>query len=1076
MVKYNACNFFMIRTPLISVNSYTSMFDDPTQLNTRLKEAFNNPLLREALAVSSEDLLKALDKLNDNDLSVRTKATEQIRSSLIRYFIRLSTRPTPFGLFSGISMGQFSDVSNITISEPCQNTKRARPDMEWVYGLIKKIEANKSIRSHLNVKFNDFTYTSGNRIEKPNKTFLQASKSNDNVQESTSIRYTGQVKMIEENCKNYSIFSNVLEEIASKNPSVPIIRIETFLSQLLENEYLISELRPSLMNTDMLDCLIGVLSKIAGVSEVDFYLGKLNEIRTKIAEYNATNIGDGLDVYNDVIQLQKDLFQCKNYLQVDMKTNTVNNTLDSELKKELERFASAMYKLAPTDRMSDEQADYVNQFLEKYGYSAEVPILELLDVDKGLGAPAHFQVNTINRPIPQRQKPIKEQRLTALMDKKLLTTLREGKNVIEITDEDIEYICKGEQQVNLDHSMDYLQSFELYLIAHPGADNYFTLAPMPMSDGFGKTFGRFSDMFTEEESLLLNSGFTTQKELLQEYVVAEIAELPSRGRISNVSINNSDYDYQIALTTSPCEGKHLLSVRDLYIGIEREGNRFYVKSKSLNKKVIVTMTCMMNPSFGSNVFRFLREISTMRRKNVTYAISNVMNSKFEYSPRITYGKIVIKPETWAISNGILGIVKSKDKDAFEKKLVLYCEKWAIPQHVFLNEGDNRLLIDLSNPVHRNEIFNVLKKNTSIVTLTELGCNLSDYASTGADGKYITEIVLPFFASVDSPKESKKSPQGAAAEVLKTLSNVSANRMSIKREQLLLLPGNEKWIYFKLYGGSKRLNELISLAYETLEKYIADGLAQKYFFIRYSDPEPHLRLRVQPTEKGQHSLYFIITHWLGTLYTDGLISKVVSDSYIRETERYGGHGLIEYAENYFYSNSKFVMNILTKQRYGEMLINMDYLGISFIIATLEAFGLSINEQEKLLSSKVDKSSYKKDFQNDRKMIMRAVDSSDNWFDIRSSIQNPEIYDLLTANSQELKKYASAVFDADQRGELTNSIEEIASSIIHMFCNRLIGNNSWEARKYALAMHGVCSFNGFLKHRNKSLELELPEGLI
>jgi len=1050
------------------------MFDGSTQLITRLKDVFKSPILREALSVASNDLLEAVDK---NNLDANSKSSKQILSSLIKYFIRLSTRPTPFGLFSGISIGQFGETSNITVSDQHKHTKRARPDMEWIYGLIKKIEADKKIRYGLNVRFNNFTYTNGNRIDKPNKTFLQLEKSNESTHElSTSIRYTNQVKMIEEKCSEYHVLSDILNDIILQNPNVPGNRIGDFLSQLLENEYLLSELRPPLINTDMLDYLINTLSKINNIEDIQLYVNKLNEIQKLIAGYNATPIGEGMDIYNEIIRLQKELYECKSYLQVDLKTHVKNNILDSNLKNDLEQFASAMYKLAPTDKMSDEMASYIGLFIERYGHSTEIPVMELLDIDKGLGSPAHYQVNAIARPISHRPKAMKENRLKALLEKKTMLALREGKKAIELTDNDIDHVCKGEQPDESLHPMARPQSFELYLLAHPGAEHIFTLAPTVASDGYGKSFGRFSDMLTKEESLLLKEGFEKNKAFFDDYIIAEICEVPSTGRTSNVTLNNSDYDYQIALTTNPCEDKHVISIRDLYIGVDSTSNNFYIKSKSLNKKVIATMTSMMNPTFGSSALRFLREISSMYKKSVVYGIVSIFDFNHEYSPRITYGTVIIKPETWMISNEILGIKNEKGKNSeeiIEKKFNSFRQKWDVPRYVFLNEGDNRLLLDLDNPHHKNEIYNLMKKNMP-ATLTELGCNFEDYAASDASGKkYVTEIVVPFL--LETTNKNKTDKKSDDETILKTQSNISENQMKIERDKLMLLPGNTEWLYYKLYGYSKRQNELISIIYEAMEQLVSNGLAQKYFYIRYADPEPHLRIRIQPSEGKFPDLFVTISNLLNNFYNDGLISKTVNDSYMRESERYGGPQLIKHAEDYFYNDSKLAMKLLTMERFGKLNFNMDFIGISFIISVLEAFGLSIEEQEVYLSSMSDKKSYRKDFQNSRQMIMNAVDSSDNWFSIRYHASNPEIYDLLNENSHHLKIYANAIFESDSRGELTNSIKGIVSSIIHMFCNRF-RDNAWEMKMYALARHGVNGLRGYLKHnKKKSLVPDLPESL-
>ena len=48
MIKYKACDFFMIRTPLMSIDDYLSMFCDPKIVSQRLSQAFASPILKEA--------------------------------------------------------------------------------------------------------------------------------------------------------------------------------------------------------------------------------------------------------------------------------------------------------------------------------------------------------------------------------------------------------------------------------------------------------------------------------------------------------------------------------------------------------------------------------------------------------------------------------------------------------------------------------------------------------------------------------------------------------------------------------------------------------------------------------------------------------------------------------------------------------------------------------------------------------------------------------------------------------------------------------------------------------------------
>jgi thiopeptide-type bacteriocin biosynthesis protein len=57
---------------------------------------------------------------------------------------------------------------------------------------------------------------------------------------------------------------------------------------------------------------------------------------------------------------------------------------------------------------------------------------------------------------------------------------------------------------------------------------------------------------------------------------------------------------------------------------------------------------------------------------------------------------------------------------------------------------------------------------------------------------------------------------------------------------------EEWLYFKIYCGVKTANELlISVVEPLVTKLRKEKKITLWFFIRYSDPEHHLRIRLIP---------------------------------------------------------------------------------------------------------------------------------------------------------------------------------------------------------------------------------------
>ena len=94
---------------------------------------------------------------------------------------------------------------------------------------------------------------------------------------STTIRNTRQVKVVRKLSQDFISFSELLQYLSEKNYGVSRDRIKAFLDQLVDNEFLISELRPPLVNTDTLEYVIHILEKISFNSETKRYLLLLTE-------------------------------------------------------------------------------------------------------------------------------------------------------------------------------------------------------------------------------------------------------------------------------------------------------------------------------------------------------------------------------------------------------------------------------------------------------------------------------------------------------------------------------------------------------------------------------------------------------------------------------------------------------------------------------------------------------------------------------------------------------------------------------------------------------------------------------
>src|SRR5690606_14757468 len=103
------------------------------------------------------------------------------------------------------------------------------------------------------------------------------------------------------------------------------------------------------------------------------------------------------------------------------------------------------------------------------------------------------------------------------------------------------------------------------------------------------------------------------------------------------------------------------------------------------------------------------------------------------------------------------------------------------------------------------------------------------------------------------------------------------RIKIKRH---FFPGDE-WIYFKIYCAASNADEILSQKlYPLMKRYASQPGFGKWFFIRYNDPEPHLRLRVQANPALLEKMPGLVNRVLKPFLKNGLIHRLQSDTYAR----------------------------------------------------------------------------------------------------------------------------------------------------------------------------------------------------
>ncbi|AWB46064.1 hypothetical protein DCC85_19075 [Paenibacillus sp. CAA11] len=1032
--SFKTTDFFMFRTPLLPLDFYDAFFSSQeerkqdrtlNEYQARASYLVKNalhPIIREAIAVSSPSLLASLDNF---DFSFSHKKSMQRVRSLIRYLIRITTRPTPFGLLSGLDYGTFTDHTQLVLEPLGSYKKYTRPDMEWLLKLMSDLEKDDRVIGAITVQSNTSVYRMGSRLKNPYHTGygqnLKVGKSFQN--DSVTIRWTPVVEDVLDKAQTPLPFHELVDWVYNQYPDTDREVIKPFLKELIRQEFLMTSLRPPLMNTEPFSYFLQELGKINGIEDIKDALDMLYKM---LQDYNGLPIGEGETELRNMQQFMKQIHETKDLLQVDLSLAGQPLHIHNSVQMEIERTADVLWRLSPTMTGSIHIQSYLNDFMEHYGVDQEIPLVELLDPDLGLGAPATYLYPPSSRTLGQKPEIFHKKR-DVLVEEWIQHAIRENGMEIELTEEKIHQLQEAElQEHELPTSMElYFNLFAASSSAVDQGDYQLTLAANPGSLGAGKTFGRFMHMMDEPMKDKLKRLHEEEKRLSEDEIWVELVYLPSAGRSANlvISENNSFYELAIGTHSSKSE-KHTLAVTDILVGCH--DNCFYLKSKSLGKRIIPHINNMLDWTKAPNLYRFLADLAFEGKRRWS-PLHWTSKETLPFVPRFRVGRVVLLPAEWRLNHSTLEVDERMSLEEWMHSFTAWRKRMNIPQYVFLREEDHRLLLNLDQILHVDLIRQEYERLQpgELIRLTETGMHPEDHCCTGPEGRYMTEFVVPLV-------RSKASAQGSGSSV------PLVKHDYIPRAERLQLPGSD-WLYVKLYGFSQRQEELIAgPLYNFVRESLQEGWTDQFFFIRYYDEGSHLRIRFHGSsaglvQKGIPKLY----QWARSLQQEGLLSRMVIDSYDPEIERYGGRALISAAESVFSQDSLMVTEWIRNKQSGLLEMDYDFFGIVSVMDILEQFSYVLSDSMDWLIPGAD---HKEHLDLYRKYRTRLLSWTEpGLFKASDNTDRPLVMQSLEGRRASIREYAEQVRRIGLQGDLRNHPQHLVRSIIHMHLNRLIGTD-------------------------------------
>ncbi len=1026
----NHCNFLLLRTPLQTLNH---AYDFKTELP---------PIFLEGIHLASPEFLQEIQR----NKSLQNKENAKIKLSLLKYWLRSCTRCTPYGTFAGSIVTKISDdPTSVILRDSNEHIKKVRIDMNYISAIVDKIEKIISIQSQLRFYPNNSLYETFNEFRYAEYVTID----NRRIYKLTSIEKEDYLLLLLDFSKDGKTMGELVSQLVSFI-DVSSGEAQEFVLELWSSQVIVSELQLTVTGKEPILQLIDSLKLLEGT---DHLTAKLRAINT-LLQNSQGGIPFFEEVEDKLRQLFNDIEVPKNTLQTDLFLSADMSNINSEV---ILRVLTQIQDLTALSRKNEVLEDFKKKFNDRFG-EKEIPLTIAMDADLGIGyAGIEDQmtgdsewVNGITQNY-STSSSINFDHINDFSFRKYSEFIRERRSYVEITEKELQSLKNLTKNLRLPSSMYILGE----LLGNKGeldsSDFTFNLDNIS-----GPSAGRLLGRFTHGDEQL----YKVTKALLEEEeeedkeaIYAEIAHLP-QARVGNILLRPILRRYEIPYVgRSGIDKEYQIPINDLTLSLRN--NELILWSTSFKKRIVPRLSTAHNFSTESlPIYKFLCDLQFEGiAKTCVWDWGPLSRSK--YLPRVTYKNIILKKARWIIEmKDLLDLPTLPDE--YFNYFEVFRGKWKIPQKVLFVQSDNKLLIDFNEQCGIQLFLGYLKRFKTVTVEEFLFSKEKCFVKDMYGAPFTNEVVIPI--KITGLLKNVKIEDGE-----------NYGKRYLRRR----FPPLSEWLSIKIYVGSKTLENLLTThILPFVENGIRNNIFEKFFFLRYRDTQPHLRIRFYNTDLNkQVQLYIAFNRLLQPLFENGVVDNLVIDTYEREVERYNAI-LIGEAESIFFNDSLAVLQFLNMLEPQESLKYKILIGLRAIDIFLTQFLLSPSEKQELTSklffnfwNEYGGESSLRQHLNDKYRANRRIIFS-HMDDLQDSANGIEEAIAVFESRATRDHYVIQTILAQDNGD-KQLIFKLLHSYLHMFINRLFVS---QQRKYELLLY--CFLERYYTSQTSMLKKKNP----
>lgn len=954
-----------------------------------LIKLWQDPVIKKGIYLASRSLYSELDSYFGAGPNLLGEP-KNLLQSLYKYASRMSHRATPFGFFAGCAAVHWAEKTELILSG--RYRIYTLPDASVSFGLSK-------VSEHLSG--NDAGYVLNNTIYKlaGEYRFITFKLSGGSrIYEVSAIDYH---KVLEDVCLFFNdkvkTKSETLEYFASYHASA----FPAFLDELISSQFLKYAYDPKITVK---------FPHFLPKSGVDYFDRDCESLARLIKSDRGISgeTEDWLAFYKVSAELMRKLTrkEHQNYHYINRSNELISAALDKKLQRQIQNGITLLHNINDS-RPNSDLVNFKNNFLKRFDKKS-VPLLEAFDVDTGIS----YGSGTISKSIftrdleePSMSPP--NPKMPGAFDRKFFTVLSKANDEKEYT-----YIIP--KDIAPERSADVLP-FSLAVMLQLFEDDTLYLEKVT-GPGALSMLARFATADHE----ICEIGLELSKKEIQsntDVIFAEIIHIPEE-RILNVMAHPTFWDFEL-LYLDTGQSAQTIMLSDLDIIMDNGDLKLY--SKRYQKQVIPRLSSAYNYRRSQHpIFTFLCDIQHQSGHSALAFHWGSLAKDFTFYPRVvTSDGIILHRATWKFSTTLLEPLRkvSKDLNAFIKAFEEIKSFWKLPDQFFLVFGDNELFLEWSNPICVDILLKDITHQQSPLILCEcLHSEFRSVVSNAQNERYAHQLIAPVYFS--GKGQLVKKP------------------FQFKTEKRRFLPGSE-WLYIKLYLNKSIANEVLLVIDGYMEQSAIKKLSDSWFFVRYQDPDHHLRLRFKLNDNRYFQEFYLGLLSVIDVYVEtGRIFTVQLDTYEREVERYTGQ--VAKAEHLFCLDTAFCC-VMFKEATSAGFQETDWIMIICHIRNY-LFLLSVDPEEQLAFVEKQYVYFLAEFPG--KAIKVKIDQLYR--------EHRQLYDNLARDYQILLQEREINFSLVSIQQNILWSDQLLGSVIHMAINRFF---SEQPRLHECIIYGL-----------------------